>query len=74
MEESIIATNARRIISARGLKNRAVAERAGYSEQQFSAMLNHRRIIKDVDVIAIARALEVSAGDLFQRSPSDHSA
>lgn len=62
---SIVAQNTKRIINERGLKNRAVAEKAGYSEQQFSNMLNDRRVITWVDVLNIANALEVTPNDLF---------
>ena len=65
MTKSIIAENIGRIIDERGLKKRAVAERAGFSQGQFSAMLNHRRVIRDSDVIAIANALNVSPNELF---------
>lgn len=65
MIQSNIAENTKRIIERRGLKNKAIAQRAGFSIQQFSAMLNHRRVIKDVDVIAIANALDVTPNDLF---------
>lgn len=66
MQESVVAQNTRRIIARQGVKNRAIAKRAGYSEQQFSAMLNSRRIIKDCDVAAIANALGVTPNDLFK--------
>lgn len=65
MNKSTIAENTKRIISQRGLKNRAVALRAGFSEQQFSAILHCRRVIKAADVIAIANALEVTPNELF---------
>lgn len=65
MVQSTIAENTKRIIEHRGLKQKAVAKRAGYSIQQFSALLNHRKVIKDVDVIAIANALDVTPNDLF---------
>ena len=65
MIRSAIAENTKSIIERRGLKQRAVAERAGFSIQQFSALLNHRKVIKDVDVIAIANALDVTPNDLF---------
>lgn len=67
MVKSIIAENTKRIIAERGLKHRAVAKKAGFDEKQFSALLNHRRIIKDVDVEAIANALEVTPNELFAR-------
>lgn len=65
MVQTAIAENTKRIIERRGLKHRAVAERAGFSVQQFSALLNNRKVIKDVDIIAIARALNVTPNDLF---------
>lgn len=52
-------------IKARGMKNNAVAERAGFSAQQFSDMLNGRKIIKPCDILAISDAIGVSVGDLF---------
>lgn len=62
---SVIAENTKRIIASKGVKNRAIAAKAGLSEKQFSALLNHRRLIKDTDVMAIAEALEVTPNDLF---------
>ena len=65
MAESIIIENTKRIIDQRGLKQGAVAKRAGFSRQQFSAIMNRRRAVKDTDVIAIANALEVTPNELF---------
>lgn len=65
MTHTAVADNTKRIIEGRGLKQRVVAERAGFSIQQFSALLNHRKVIKDVDIIAIANALDVTPNDLF---------
>lgn len=65
MYKSIIAENTKRIIADKGLKHKAVAKRAGFTDKQFSALMNNRRIIKDTDVVAIANALEVTPNDLF---------
>ncbi len=65
MGTSLIAANTKRIIADRGLKQRAVAVKAGFSEKQFSALMNGRRIIKDTDVMAIAIALDATPNDLF---------
>lgn len=65
MVTTSIAENTKRIIARKGLKHRAVAEKAGFSEKQFSAILCRRRIVKDVDVVAIANALEVTPNELF---------
>ena len=65
MELSVIATNTKRIIADKGLKQKAVAAKAGFSDKQFSALMTGRRIIKDVDVMAIAIALDATPNELF---------
>ncbi len=65
MIDSRIAENARAIICSKGLKQRSVAEKMGVSEQQLSAMLNRRKVIKDTDVMAFANALSVTPNELF---------
>ena len=65
MGTSLIAENTKRIIADKGLKQRAVAAKAGFSEKQFSALMTGRRIIKDTDVMAIAIALDTTPNDLF---------
>ncbi len=57
--------NITRIINERGLKQCAVAKKAGFSRQQFNSMLNGRKIIKPCDAIAIADTLGVEMGDLY---------
>lgn len=52
-------------IKKHGMKNNTVAERAGFTKQQFSDMLNGRKIIKPCDILAISDAIGVSVGDLF---------
>ena len=54
-----------RIINEKGMKQCAVAERAGFSKQQFSDMINGRKIIKPCDVLAISGVLGVTANDLY---------
>ena len=62
---SIIAENTRNIIKEKGLKNKAVAECAGYTEQKFSRILNGQKIIESKDILRIANALDVTPNDLF---------
>lgn len=62
-----VASNVIRIIDQSGLKKKAVAEKAGYSEQMLSDMLNGRRIIKIVDVERLGKALGVDVNALFSR-------
>ncbi len=64
---SIIAPNIKKIIHDKCLKQNAVAEKAGYTKQQFNAMLNGRKIIKDVDIVRIAKVLSVDVSTLFEK-------
>lgn len=48
-----------------GIKQKVIAERAGYSIQQFSNMLNGRKLISATDVWRISQALGVTPNDLF---------
>lgn len=61
----IVATNTRRIINERGLKQKVVAEKAGFSEQQFSNILCGRKNLETDDVIKISEALEVTPNELY---------
>ena len=65
--DSVIAPNVKKIIKEKGLKQSAVAEKTGYTKQQFNAMLNGRKIIKDVDVLRIATVLSVDINTLFKK-------
>lgn len=65
---SIIANRVREIIKEKGLKQTAIAEKAGFSTQEFSDMLNGRRLMRAVDIASIISALRgvgVDANYLF---------
>ena len=64
---TIVAPNIKEIIRNRCLKQSAVAEKAGYTAQQFSAMLNGRKVIRDIDISRIASVLNVDANELFKK-------
>lgn len=61
----VVADNIRKIIEDRGLKQKAVAEKAGYTEQQFSNLLCGRKTIETEDVVKITKALDVLPNDLY---------
>lgn len=61
----MLPRNIAKTIKELGLKNGAVAQKAGFSKQQLSDMLNGRRIIKPCDILAISGALGVNVDDLF---------
>lgn len=56
---SIVAANLKRYIDDKGLKQSAIAQKAGFSAQEFSDMLNGRRLMRAVD---ISRTIEVLDG------------
>lgn len=63
---SVVSKNIKRIISEGGLKQKVIAERCGYSEQEFSAMMcGRKKIYADENIPTIARALGVTPNDLF---------
>ena len=68
---NITAAFIRKIICDKGLKHKAVAGKAGYSEQQFSDMLHGRKNIQDIDVLRIANALNVTPNELFGITSAD---
>lgn len=64
----IVAPNIKRIIKVKGLKQSVIADKAGYTENQFSAMLHGRKIIRDTDIIRITQALDIGVNELFERT------
>ncbi len=60
-----IAENIRALIRASGMKQKAVAERSGFGEQEFSHMMNGRKEIKAEYIPAIAQALGATPNDIY---------
>ena len=54
------------IIAEKGFKNLYIAQKAGFTSQELSDMLNGRRLIKACDVPKLADALGVEAGDIYE--------
>lgn len=63
----IIINNIRRIIRSKGLKQCAVAEKAGFSPNLFSSMMNERKAIMAEYIPDIASALGVDVNDLYRK-------
>lgn len=61
----MVSENVKKIIKERGIKQKTIAEKAGYSEKCFSAMLCGRKVIDDSDILRICCALEVTPNALF---------
>lgn len=62
--ENFVVIGIKSIMKQKGLIQKYVAERAGLSEQQFSDMLNGRKIIRVDHLPLIARALDVDVRDI----------
>lgn len=62
---NLIATNIKRIITEKGLKQCAIAARVGMSTSMFNALINGRKTIKAEHIPILADALGVEINTLF---------
>ena len=60
------AENISRLINENGLKQVYVAEKAGFTPQELSDMLNGRRLIKACDIPKLALALDVEINEIYE--------
>ena len=65
VRQSIIAGNIKAIIAKKDVKQKAVAQKAGYSARAFSNMLNGRKLIADYDILPLCHSLNVTPNELF---------
>ena len=63
-----VAENIQRLIKQKGLVQKEVATRAGFTATQFADMMHGRKTIKADYIPAIAEAIGVSAGELFEEN------
>lgn len=56
----------RQLIREKGIKQKFVADHIGFTEQEFSNMMNGRRMLKVDDIKPICKALGVRSGELFE--------
>ena len=63
---TVVAENIKHIIEDRSLKQSAIAKKAGFSTNEFNAMLNGRRLIKAIEMVSIMDVLEIDANTLFR--------
>ena len=61
-----VLTNILRIIREKGYKQCVVAKKAGYSKAVFCNIVNDYRVIRPVDILRIADALNVTPDELLQ--------
>lgn len=60
-----VAVGIRQIMLSKGMYQKVVAERARFTEQQLSDMLNGRKIIRAEYLPRIAKALGVEVMDIY---------
>ena len=65
-----VSDNIARILNEKGLKQSAVAKKAGYSRQVFCNIVNDYRNILPQDIMRIASALEVEPIELLNKGKS----
>lgn len=61
-----IVTNIKNILNEKGLKQGFVAEKAGFTDQQFSNILNFRKQLKVEHIPRIAYGLGVEPNEIFK--------
>lgn len=69
-----LPTGLKILIATKGLKNIYVAEKAGYTTQELSDMLNGRRLIKACDIPKLAMALGVRVDEIYEAGEKGGSA
>lgn len=62
---SNIAMGIKQAMLSKGVRQKFVAERAGFTSQQFSDMLSGRKVIKADYLPAIAKAIGVGIDELY---------
>lgn len=63
--KNLVADGIRNSIESKGLYQKYVAERAGFTEQQFSDMLNGRKVIRAEYIPGIANAIGIDISALY---------
>lgn len=67
MKKTYVADNVRTMIDEKGYRYSAIAERAGYTRQQLSDMLNGRKLILADDCAKLRKAIGCTYDDLFRK-------
>lgn len=53
------------IINSKGLKQKSIAEKAGYTTQSFNNLLNGRKLFTANDILRVSIALNVTPNELL---------
>ena len=66
-----VARGIKTILKEKGLRNQYVAEKTGFSQQQFSDLINGRKLILAEYLPGIAQAMGVTVMDIFAAGADD---
>ena len=66
MDNERMSENIKGLIAESGMKQKVVAERAGFTEQMMTDMLNGRKVIKAEFIPALCQALGVTPNQIFK--------
>lgn len=61
------AENLKRLLKEQGLTGYKFAVKAGYTPQQLTDMMHHRKIMRPPDIAALVDALGVDASEFFKK-------
>lgn len=61
------AENLKRLLKERGIAGYEFAVTVGYTPQQLTDMMHHRKIMRPPDIAALIDALGVDASELFKK-------
>lgn len=61
------AENLKRLLKERGITGYEFAVTVGYTPQQLTDMMHHRKIMRPPDIAALIDALGVEASELFKK-------
>lgn len=64
---AIIISNIKDLIASKGLKQKAIAEKSGFTPRSFSDLMNGRKRLGAEHIPAIANALGVTPNDIFRQ-------
>lgn len=69
--EGSVAVGIESIIRKKGFIQGSIAEKAGFSDQQFCDMLKGRKVIRADYMVPIAKALGVSVQDIYDAGSTE---
>lgn len=63
---SFVINNIKNIISKKGMKQGFVAQKSGFTQNEFSNLMNERKLLRVEYLPPIAEALDVDINDLYK--------